>query len=129
LMLSELYGLNQSPKLSERIKKVVQKSLDTTLPMQRWQKSPAEDQGGRGHVSTPVYGRDSDLSVTGWELMFLRSARNAGFNVPKQAIDDAVGYIRRCYKKDYGTFVYMLNRCNADLRSRAMAGAGVLALA
>lgn len=128
LMLSELYGLNQSQK-SERIKKVVEKSLGTTLEMQGWVKTPKEDQGGWRYVSTPVYGRDSDLSVTGWELMFLRSARNAGFNVPKQSIDDAVGYIRRCYRKDYGTFVYMLNTRNQDLRSRAMAGAGVLALA
>jgi hypothetical protein len=129
LMLSELYGLNQSQKSSERIKKVIQKSLDTTLLMQRWQKSPVEDQGGWRYVSTPVYGRDSDLSVTGWELMFLRSARNAGFEVPKKSIDDAVGYIRRCFHKDFGTFVYMQNNANQDLRSRAMAGAGVLALA
>ncbi len=128
LMLSELYGLNQSQK-SERTKKVIEKSLATTLEMQGWVKTPAEDQGGWRYVSTPVYGRDSDLSVTGWELMFLRSARNAGFNVPKQSIDDAVGYIRRCYSKNYGTFVYMLNTRNQDLRSRAMAGAGVLALA
>ncbi len=128
LVLSELYGLNQSQK-SEQIKKVVEKSLATTLVMQRWVKSPAEDRGGWRYVSTPVYGRDSDLSVTGWELMFLRSARNDGFDVPKESIDDAVAYIRRCYRKDYGTFVYMLNRGNADLRSRAMAGAGVLALA
>ncbi len=128
LMLSELYGLNQS-KRSERIKKVVTKSLAISLEMQGWAKSPDEDRGGWRYVSTPVYGRDSDLSVTGWELMFLRSARNAGFEVPKQSIDEAVGYIRRCYRKDYGTFVYMQNKSNADLRSRAMAGAGVLALA
>jgi hypothetical protein len=29
--------------------------------------------------------------------MALRAAKNAGFDVPKPAIDDAVGYIRRCY--------------------------------
>lgn len=128
LMLSEYYGLNQSQK-SEQIKKAIEKAVATTLEMQRWVKSPVEDQGGWRYVSAPVYGRDSDLSVTGWELMFLRSARNDGFNVPRKSIDDAVGYIRRCYKKDKGTFVYMLNRGKADLRSRAMAGAGVLALA
>jgi prenyltransferase/squalene oxidase-like repeat protein len=128
LTLSELYGLNQSQK-SEQIKKVIEKSLATTLEMQRWIKIPAEDRGGWRYVGTPANGRDSDLSVTGWELMFLRSARNDGFNVPKKSIDDAVAYIRRCYMKDRGTFVYMLNNGNSDLRSRAMAGAGVLALA
>jgi hypothetical protein len=128
LMLSELYGMSQSDR-SERIRAAVEKSLDASLTMQRWPKTPAEDRGGWRYVTSPVYGTDSDLSVTGWELMFLRSARNAGFEVPKESIDAAVDYIRRCYHKEYGTFVYMQGKGQQDLRSRAMAGAGVLALA
>jgi hypothetical protein len=128
LMLAELYGMSQTER-SERIREVVQKSLDASLTMQRWPKTPREDRGGWRYVTSPVYGTDSDLSVTGWELMFLRSARNAGFDVPKQSIDDAVSYIRRCYHKDFGTFIYMQGKGQQDLRSRAMAGAGVLALA
>ena len=58
--------------------------------------------------------------------MFLRSARNAGFNVPSTAIDDAVAYIRRTFDKERGTFHYRINR--GDGRSRGMTGAGVLAL-
>jgi hypothetical protein len=99
------------------------------LEMQRWPKTPDGDKGGWRYVGRPVYGTDSDLSVTGWELMFLRSARNAGFDVPEQSIDDAVAYIRRCFHEEYGTFLYMQGKGNQDLRSRAMAGAGVLALA
>jgi hypothetical protein len=128
LALSELYGMSQTER-SERIQEVVAKSLQVTLEMQRWPKSPAQDRGGWRYVSAPVYGTDSDLSITGWQLMFLRSARNSGFEVPKEAIDDAVAYIRRCYHKDFGTFVYMQGKGGQDLRSRAMAGAGVLALA
>jgi hypothetical protein len=59
--------------------------------------------------------------------MFLRSARNAGFDVPKQRIDDAIAYIRRTYHPGLGRFGY-----TADARthaSRGMAGAGILALA
>jgi hypothetical protein len=114
---------------SEKIQGVVVKSLATSLEMQAWPKTPIEDRGGWRYVGTPVFGTDSDLSITGWELMFLRSARNAGFDVPKKSIDDAVAYVRRCYHKNYGTFVYMQGKGNQDLRSRAMAGAGVLALA
>jgi hypothetical protein len=128
LMLSELYGMIQSDR-SDRIREAVVKSLAASLTMQRWPKTPAEDRGGWRYVTSPVFGTDSDLSVTGWELMFLRSARNAGFDVPKESIDDAVAYIRRCYHKDFGTFVYMQGKGQQDLRSRAMAGAGVLALA
>ena len=125
LALSEIYGMSQSDR-AERIKDVIAKSLEATLEMQAWQKNP-QDRGGWRYVGRPVTGEDSDLSVTGWELMFLRSARNAGFNVPKKSIDEAVAYVRRCYSERYGTFVYM--RGTGDLRSRGMAGAGILALA
>jgi hypothetical protein len=128
LMLSELYGMSQSER-SEQIKKIVLKSLDASLRMQRWSKTPVEDVGGWRYVGNPVFGTDSDLSITGWQLMFLRSARNAGFDVPKESIDDAVAYIRRCYHEEFGTFIYMQGKGDQDLRSRAMAGAGVLALA
>jgi hypothetical protein len=128
LMLAELYGMGQTAR-SEKIENAVKKSLAASLEMQRWAKSPAEDRGGWRYVSAPVYGTDSDLSVTGWELMFLRSARNAGFDVPKESIDQAVAYVRRCYHKEFGTFLYMQGKGKQDLRSRAMAGAGVLALA
>src|SRR5262249_6547246 len=61
------------------------------------------------------------------ELMFLRSARNAGFEVPKQSIDAAVAYVRRSYSQKYGAFGYIAD--GGDYRSRGMAGAGILALA
>jgi hypothetical protein len=125
LTLSELYGMSEAQRAA-RIQHVLGKALAASLEMQRWQKDKL-DQGGWRYIGRPVNGGDSDLSVTGWELMFLRSARNAGFDVPKEAIDDAVGYIRRCFSNRYGSFVYI--RGNGDYRSRAMAGAGILALA
>ena len=48
---------------------------------------------------------DSDLSVTGWHLMFLRSARNAGFDVPDRAIADAVAYIRRTFSESMARLI------------------------
>jgi hypothetical protein len=125
LMLSEVYGMS-SPERARRIEAVVERSLATSLTMQRWSKDRAVDRGGWRYIDD-IDSVDSDLSVTGWELMFLRSARNAGFDVPKEPIDEAVAYIRRCYSSDYGAFQYMIE--NSDHRSRCMAGAGILALA
>jgi len=125
LLLSELYGLGGAPQ-AERMQQVIQKALGVSLEMQRWPKDNEADKGGWRYVDDRDQS-DSDLSVTGWELMFLRSARNAGFEVPQDAIDDAVAYILRCYSKEYGTFQYWIDR--GDGRSRGMAGAGILALA
>jgi len=128
LTLSELYGMNDGER-ARRLQKVINKSLATTILMQRWPKDSPADRGGWRYIddggTNAEY--DSDLSITGWQLMFLRSARNAGFNVPKEPIDEAVAYVRRCYSQQYGVFEYVTG--DDDDRSRAMAGAGILALA
>jgi hypothetical protein len=125
LLLSEYYGMSQPPK-SEQIKKAINKALAATLQMQRWSKDLPEDRGGWRYI-TDVGLHDSDLSITGWNLMFLRSARNAGFDVPREPIDDAIKYIRRTYKPKLGRFTYTTGRDSNG--SRGMSGAGILALA
>jgi hypothetical protein len=125
LAVSELYGMT-APERARPMENVIKKALAATLLMQRWPKDNDSDKGGWRYINDGGE-TDSDLSVTGWNLMFLRSAQNAGFNVPKQAIEDAVTYIRRCYSKKYGTFEYWID--HPDGRTRAMAGAGILALA
>ncbi len=124
LTLSEYYGMNPAKNVG-RLQNVINKSLRASLEMQRWSKKLRADKGGWRYIKE--YGQnDSDLSVTGWQLMFLRSARNAGFDVPEQAIADAVAYIRRTYRENYGAFNYTAGR--SDVRSRGMSGAGILAL-
>jgi hypothetical protein len=125
LMLSELYGMS-GPERAARIEKVIGRSIVASLQMQRWPKDRDEDHGGWRYVDD-FDDHDSDLSITGWNLMFLRSSRNAGFDVPKPAIDAAVAYVRRSFNPTYGAFGYTTGR--GDERSRAMAGAGILALA
>jgi hypothetical protein len=123
LALSEMYGMSPTKRAAE-MQRVINKSIAAALEMQRWRKDPG-DAGGWRYVN--VYDQsDSDLSVTGWYIMFLRSARNAGFNVPKQAIDDAVGFVRRSFQKNYGAFGYTVNTGRGP--SRGTAGAGILAL-
>jgi hypothetical protein len=125
LTLAEMYGMGQ-PRRAKQLQRAIESSLRATLEMQRWPKDLPDDRGGWRYI-TDDGTHDSDLSITGWELMFMRSARNAGFDVPEQRVKDAIAYVRRTFDRDAGTFGYTLERTN--LHSRAMAGAGILALA
>jgi hypothetical protein len=125
LTISEIYGMSHTSQ-SDAMKEVIRRALEATLEMQRWPKDQPEDRGGWRYIDEFDHW-DSDVSVTGWNLMFLRSARNAGFDVPKKAVDDAVAYIRRSFSKEYGVFEYIISP--TDTRSRGMAGAGILAMA
>lgn len=128
LLLTESYGLaggmnhEKIPDMVERaVQFVVRKQTPAGgHPHNQW------DQGGWRYIQ-PWPQCNSDLSVTSWNLMFLRSARNAGFEVPSSVIDRAMDYVKRCYQPDLGTFYYGL--FYGDQRdTRAMAGAGILAL-
>ena len=125
LALSELYTMRGEHRAFS-MQAAIEKSLEVTLNTQKWPKQRDIDRGGwrYAHKFQDV---DSDLTLTGWHLMFLRSAKNAGFTVPQQPIDDAVGYVRRCFMPQYRTFNYIAK--NEDRRSRGVTGAGVLALA
>jgi hypothetical protein len=129
LVLSENYSVGGT-EISQQLDPVIQKAIAATLLMQKWPKRRDVDLGGWRYVdvfSGEEYDFDSDLSATGWYLMSLRSAKNAGFDVPQKPIDDAVRYVRRCFQPEYGAFQLMAT--DSDRRSRGMAGAGILALA
>jgi len=96
LMLSEMLGMGADAQMDETVRKQCRKGLDIILRAQRVQKNDANRGGWR---YSPDAG-DSDMSVTVWQTMALRSARNAGFDVPKEAIDEAVRYIKRCYQPE-----------------------------
>lgn len=124
LLLSEAYGMGP-PTRVRRLESAIRKALAATLEMQAWPKDIAADRGGWRYIDDKD-SIDSDLSITGWELMFLRSARNAGFDVPSDRVDEAIAYVKRSFDRQQGIFVYSARRPS---RTRAMAGAGILALA
>ncbi len=126
LMLSEAYATTSSER-SQKMQRAIEQALRVTLAEQRLPKRRQVDRGGwryldRGGNSNA----EADLSVIGWQLMFLRSAKNGGFDVPAESIEQAVGCIRRHFSKRIGRFSYYPN---ASYGSRAMTGAGILALA
>ncbi len=101
LMLSEVSGMVE-PKRQERVDKALGKALKLILSAQRIKKDAKHSGGWRYQP----HSRDSDISCTGWQLMALRSARNNGALVPKQAIDEALKYLLKVRNSATGAFVY-----------------------
>lgn len=95
LVLSECYAM-AGPEQTEKIGPAIEKALVATGQMQKFRKDRRVDKGGWRYLDN-VNSVDADLSVTGWQLMFLRSAKNAGFDVEEGQITLAVEYIRRCF--------------------------------
>lgn len=125
LMLSEAFGMTHG-QTHAQIRKTIEAALGYTRQRQLDRKKWEGDLGGWRYVKPwPV--SDSDLSVTSWQLMFLRSCRNAGFDVPAAHIDEAMEYVKRCYDPRSGRFLYALYGENRR-SSRGMTGAGILAL-
>ena len=91
LMLSEVSGM-VSEERQKRLDKTLSRAIRLILTAQKVKKQPAHQGGWRYQAAS----RDSDISLTGWQVMALRSARNNGAQIPKKAIDDAVGFILRC---------------------------------
>jgi len=96
LMLSEMLGMGSDIEQDELIREKCRKGLQLILRSQKVPKNEANRGGWRYTPDTS----ESDMSVTVWQTMALRAAKNAGLDVPKEAIDDAVRYIKRCYQPD-----------------------------
>ncbi len=127
LMLGELYGMTDGDR-ARRIQPVLQKTLDF---MCRLQDRPISaqyrlDRGGWRYINLNTGMFESDLSVTCWQIMFMRSAVNAGFEVEQKRADAAIEYVRRNYESQTGRFYYSFYK--PDELPRAMAGSGVLCL-
>ncbi|MEO2088414.1 MAG: prenyltransferase/squalene oxidase repeat-containing protein [Gemmataceae bacterium] len=100
LMLAEATGMT-SGELAPHLRAGLERAVAVILTSQR-------KQGGfRGGMSggwryRAVDDGDSDLSVTGWQLMALRAAKNVGCDIPAEYIQAAVGYVKRSQARDGG---------------------------
>ena len=107
LALAEMLGMGVSEAQDALIRDRCRKAVDLILRAQRVPKNESNRGGWR---YTPD-ASDSDMSITCWQTMALRSARNAGLDVPKEAIDLAVRYIKSLHDsgnngRGYGGFGY-----------------------
>ncbi|MDO4574695.1 MAG: terpene cyclase/mutase family protein [Planctomycetia bacterium] len=78
IAICELYGMTQNKKYLEPAKKAIDYIV----------KSQAKEGGWRYEPNN-----DSDVSVTGWCLMALQSARMAGLDVPQETLDNVTRYL------------------------------------
>ena len=124
IALTESYG-QCDPKQAKRLMPVIENAIAATLEMQNWPRKTNRQAGGWRYLHIPHY----DLSIAGWQLMFLRSARNAGFDPPEVSIDSAVRFVEGCFLKRRDRQVHAYKGDNSEKCTRAMAGAGILALA
>jgi hypothetical protein len=111
LMLAEAVGLTPAAS-ADKLRTALEKAVKVILAAQRKGdgRGMAAHAGGWRYQVTPngQFGADADLSVTGWQLMALRAAKNVGCDVPAEHITRAVGYVERCYTErgKYGAFCY-----------------------
>jgi len=119
LMLAEVAGMVDA-RLSDRLRTGLEKAVLLILKAQAVPKGQAHAGGWRYHASS----NDSDLSVTGWQLLALRAAKNIGCDVPAEAIEYAVTYVNRCADNNKGGFSYQPNHGVSPTRT----GTGILCL-
>lgn len=100
LFLGEVYGMTAAGGESPQAKRLHDALVRACRLIERTQ----NEEGGWRYNPVPY---DADSSVTIAQVMALRSARNAGIEIPKRTIDRAVEYIRKCQNPD-GGFMYQL---------------------
>lgn len=128
LALSEVYGMSP-PAGESKLRRAIERSLAFAGKRLSQPKYSPDDHGSWRYLTRHAIS-DGDLSVTSWHIMFLRSARNAGFEVDVRLIDDAIAYIHRLHDPERKTFRYEIHTDDPNYNhTRGMAGAGVLALA
>lgn len=131
LALTEMLGMGADKAQDALLRDRAQRGVNLILAAQRVKKHDPRFIGGWRY--SPDAG-DADLSVTVWQLMALRSAKNAGLVVPKDAIDAAVGYLRRSYASARDAQGRLTNPQSAfgyvpgQPPQYAMAAAGLLAM-
>ena len=121
LFLAEASGMADA-KRQEKIDRILPLAAKVILDAQNQKKSNPAHLGGWRYTPNAA---DSDLSCSGWALMALRSARLNGAQVPPEAIEKAVLYLKRAYRESDGTFGYQgANGGSAE----TLTGAAILCL-
>ncbi len=95
IALCEALGMTGDPGLSEPAQRAIAFIVQSQHP----------DFGGwRYHP-----GISSDLSVTGWHLMALKSGQLAGLDVPESTLQGVVGFLERCQAPAPQSHCYIYN--------------------
>ena len=96
LMLTEMVGMSVDDEVDRKVHDLAKAGVKLILTAQKVNKNDSNKGGWRYEPQSS----DADISVSVWQLMSLRAAKNAGLDVPAQAIADAVAYIKRSYRSE-----------------------------
>lgn len=95
LFLSQVLGEEEDKERRDTLVDVLTKAVKFTGEAQT-------DAGGWGYVSAKDGSNFDEGSTTITQVQALRGCRNAGIAVPKEIIDKAINYIKRCTLPDGG---------------------------
>ncbi len=115
LTLAETLGMVRDEELEEETRKALERAVAVTVNAAKVKKG-ARHAGGWRYQPTS---RDSDLSLSGWQLMSLHAAQQVGITVPEKVIKNAVKYAKRNTGKD-GRVSYQGSGESKALRGLAM---------
>lgn len=101
LMLAQAASMTDA-KMSREIKPKLEKAVKLILQAQRQEKHI-----NKGGWRYRVEGADADISVSGWQIMALRAARNVGCDVPFERVESAMQFIHACREPQSGGFAYL----------------------
>ena len=119
LFLAEAYGMSLHPdsrKLQKCLKDAVNLIVRSQNQLGGWRYMPGAT--------------DADMSITVCQIMALRGARNAGIQVPRETIQNAIRYVKRSFDPT-GGFKYQIEPEFSGFRHRstfALTACGVAAL-
>jgi hypothetical protein len=100
MMLCEVAAMSDA-KTAHALKPKIEKAVKIILQAQR-----LENTIKRGGWHYRVEGTEADMSVTGWQILALRAARNLGCDVPKERIDLAMNFVQQSRDPRTGGFCY-----------------------
>lgn len=119
LMLAEVAGMLTGER-EKKCREVLQRAVKLIVSAQNVPKDKRNAGGWRYNQTS----KDSDLSVTGWQLLALRAAKNIGCDISADQIDKAVAYVRHCRGRNNVGFAYQPGGAPSATRT----GTGILAL-
>lgn len=96
LMLTEMLGMSPDEETDKKVRSMTENAIKLIIRAQAVPKSAANKGGWRYEPQSS----DSDISVSVWQLMSLRAAKNSGIEVPKEAIDNGIAFIKRSYRAE-----------------------------
>jgi prenyltransferase beta subunit len=118
MMLCEVVAMTDA-KTAKMLKPKLEKAVKMILVGQRT--APGVFRGGWRYQ---LVGQDADMSISGWQILALRAAKNIGCDVPAERVEMAMQFVLQCREASTGGFVYT----PGSAATPSCTGTGILAL-